>query len=105
MANRTVRLVAEDAAAVRQTVFDRLDGTYTTDITAPSPLYVPVTKADADLPDGICRGLLVGAAGTANLAQPDGTVRSNVPLQAGYNSLSAKQVRTGGTATDIWALY
>lgn len=67
--------------------------------------YPPVTKADADLPEGPCRGLLVGTAGTANLMELDGTVRTNVPLQAGYNNLVVKQVMLGGTADNIWALY
>ena len=67
--------------------------------------FVPVTKADANLPDGVTKGLLVGTAGTANLMQFDGTTRANVPLQQGYNPLQVLQVRTGGTATDIWALY
>lgn len=73
--------------------------------TASATLFVPVTKADADLADGICRALLVGTAGTANLMDADGNTRANVPLQAGYNALSCKQVRTGGLASDIWALY
>lgn len=72
---------------------------------APADDYVPVTKADTDLPDGVCRGLLVGTGGTANLQTKDGTTRANVPLQAGYNPLVCKQVRTGGSASDIWALY
>ncbi len=72
---------------------------------APADVFAPVTKADSDLPGGVCRGLLVGTAGTANLQQQDGTTRSSVPLQAGYNPLVCKQVRTGGTASDIWALY
>lgn len=61
--------------------------------------------ADAPLPGGKCRGLLVGAAGTANLMEQDGTIRTNVPLQQGYNPLIVRQVRLGGTAADIWALY
>lgn len=73
--------------------------------TAPAFTYVPVTKADSDLAGGICRGLLVGTAGTANLQDAGGTTRTNVPLQAGYNPIMCKQVRTGGTASDIWALY
>lgn len=77
----------------------------TADATAPASVYDPVTKADADLPGGITRGLLVGSSGTANLMQPDGTVRADVPLQQGYNPLQVRQVRTGGTATNIWALY
>lgn len=64
-----------------------------------------VTKADADLPGGRCFGLLVGTAGTANLKDAAGNTLANVPLQVGYNPLSVSQVRTGGTATDIWALY
>lgn len=71
----------------------------------PAEDFVPVVKADADLPDGVCRGLLVGTAGTANLQGIDGVTRANVPLQQGYNPLVVKQVRTGGTANDIWALY
>jgi hypothetical protein len=64
-----------------------------------------VTKADAALPDGPCRALLVGTAGTANLMDNSNTILTAVPLQAGYNPISVQQVRTGGTATDIWALY
>lgn len=75
------------------------------DKTASARSYIPVTKANEDLPDGIARALLVGTAGTANLTEEDGTQRSNVPLQEGYNPLFVKQVRTGGTADDIWALY
>lgn len=75
------------------------------DKTEPAERYVPVTKADTDFVDGLCRGLLVGTAGTANLKQLDGSVRSNVPLQQGYNPLAVLQVRTGGTADNIWALY
>ncbi len=71
----------------------------------PGRRIVPVTKADANLPDGRCRALLVGTAGTANLGEFDGTVRANVPLQQGYNPLAVSQVRTGGTAADIWAIY
>jgi hypothetical protein len=72
---------------------------------APATTFVLVTKADANLAAGACRALLVGTAGTANLMQQDGTIRTDVPLQAGYNPLSVLQVRTGGTASDIWALY
>lgn len=68
--------------------------------------YVPVTKDDGDdLPDGPCRGLLVGTAGTANLTDLDGIERDLVPLQAGYNPLIVARVRLGGDADNIWALY
>ena len=77
----------------------------TADATVSASVYAKVTKADADLPGSITRGLLVGTPGTANLRQPDGTDRDDVPLQQGYNPLQVLQVRTGGTADDIWALY
>lgn len=64
-----------------------------------------VTKADAALPDGPCRALLVGTAGTANVMDCSGTILTAIPLQLGFNPISVQQVRTGGTAADIWALY
>lgn len=66
---------------------------------------VPVVKADSDLSAGVTIGLLVGSAGTANLQDASGVNRTGVPLQVGYNPLSVKQVRLGGTADNIWALY
>lgn len=74
-------------------------------VSAPASVWVKVTKADADLAGGVCRALLVGTPGTANLQDAAGTTTSNVPLQQGYNPLRCKQVRTSGTADDIWALY
>jgi hypothetical protein len=71
----------------------------------PAGAIVAVTKADSDLPDGICRALLVGTAGTANLMDATGATLADVPLQQGYNPIAVQQVRTGGTADDIWALY
>jgi ABC-type uncharacterized transport system permease subunit len=64
-----------------------------------------VTKADADLPNGTCAGLLVGTAGTLNVMDASGAIVANVPVQAGYNPIRVKQVRAGGTATSIFALY
>lgn len=66
---------------------------------------VPVTKADSNLPGGICRALWVGTAGTANIQDGSGTTRTNVPLKEGLFPCTCKQVRTGGTAADIWAIY
>lgn len=74
-------------------------------MTSPAALYVLVTKADAALPDGTCRGLLVGTAGPANLMDDGGNIRANVPLVVGFNPLVCRQVRTGGSADNIWALY
>jgi hypothetical protein len=70
----------------------------------PSDKFVKVTKANEDL-DDVTKALLVGTAGTANLMDGSGEVRTDVPLIQGYNPLRVKQVRTGGTADDIWALY
>lgn len=72
---------------------------------APADDFVLVTKADNDLPGGACRGLWVGTAGTANLGTIGGTTRTDVPLVAGLNPFACLQVRTGGTADNIWALY
>ena len=66
---------------------------------------VPVTKADADLPDGLCDGLWVETAGTINYMDATGVTRTNVWVQAGINPLKALQVRLGGTATGISAGY
>jgi len=74
-------------------------------LSSPARYFEKVTKADSDLPQGPCRSLLVGTAGTANIKDYDGNIRTDVPLQAGYNPLSCQQVRTGGTADNIWALY
>lgn len=71
----------------------------------PARRFVPVTPASTDLPNGVCRGLLVGTAGTANLVEFDGTARTGVPLIAGFNPISVLQVNTGGTAATIFALY
>lgn len=68
--------------------------------------YILVTKDDDnDLPDGPCRALLVGTAGSANLTDLSGEERDAVPLQAGYNPLVVARVRLGGDADNIWALY
>lgn len=73
--------------------------------TKPAERIVAVTKADSNLPQGTCRSLMCGTAGTANLMDAEGNIVADFPLQQGYNPISVRQVRTGGTATDIWALY
>ena len=72
---------------------------------APADDLVQITKADEDLPDGPCRGLLVGVAGTANLVTLADQPRANVPLVQGWNPVACRRVRPGGTASDIWAIY
>ncbi len=64
-----------------------------------------VTKAASDLPNGVCRALLCGTAGTANLVDSSGNICTSYPLQQGYNPISVVRVSTGGTADNIWALY
>lgn len=65
---------------------------------------VKLTKANTNI-DGPPFALLVGTAGTANIMDRAGQVCADVPLQKGYNPISILQLRTGGTADDIWALY
>lgn len=76
-------------------------------LVAPAGRWVPVTASDTlDLPDGVCRALLVGTAGAADIIDADGTARSAVPLQAGYNPGGVQRVKaTSLTAANIWALY
>lgn len=72
----------------------------------PTSKFVPVTKHDTNnLPQGACRALLVGVSGTANITEEDGTERTDVPLQTGYNPIRCIRIKTGGTADNIWALY
>jgi hypothetical protein len=71
---------------------------------SPSDTFVLVTKANENL-TRVTKALLVGSAGTANLMDASGQIRTDVPLIQGYNPLRVKQVRTGGTADNIWALY
>lgn len=75
--------------------------------TDPALSIVAVTPADgSDLPQGICRGLLVGTAGAAKLTDASGNVVTGVPLQAGYNPLQVARVwSTGTAAAAIYALY
>lgn len=73
---------------------------------APFDMLVPVTKADdTPLPDGPCRGLWVGTAGTVNIKDGSGATRTGVPVFAGTNPIVCQAVRAGGTALDIWAGY
>ena len=71
---------------------------------APAKSYIPVTASDTTV-FALSRALLVGTAGAATLVDENGAVRVGVPLQAGYNPISACQVyATGLTAANIWRL-
>jgi hypothetical protein len=75
-------------------------------LTAPASKVVPVTPDDStDLPDGVCRAVLVGSAGTANIIDASGVARTGVPLQQGINPIGIRRIKTGGTAANLWALY
>ena len=68
-------------------------------------VVVAITKANANLPGGRPIAILCGTAGTLNITNIDNTTATAIPCQAGYNPISPLQVNTGGTATDLWALY
>jgi hypothetical protein len=81
-------------------------GSHNGGLSAPASRIVPVTRDDDhDLPDGICRALLVGTAGTATIVDASGAEREGVPLQQGFNPVGVARVKTTGTAANIWALY
>ena len=72
----------------------------------PAAQLRPIAKSDTqDLPNGVCRAVLVGTAGSANLIDAFGATQSNVPLQQGYNPIGVTRILTGGTADNLWALY
>lgn len=71
----------------------------------PASAIVPLAKADADLTTGVTRALWVGTAGTVNVMDEGGAIRTAFPLIVGLNPIRIRQLRTGGTADDIWGLY
>jgi hypothetical protein len=81
-------------------------GSHNGGLSAPASRVVPVTPDDDnDLPGGVCRALLAGTAGSANLVDASGSERTGVPLQQGYNPVGVRRVKQGGTAANLWALY
>lgn len=76
-------------------------------LTSPASRIVAVTAHDTnELANGCCRALLVGTAGAATVVDHSGTTATLIPLQAGYNPIAVKIVKsTGLTAANIWALY
>lgn len=67
--------------------------------------YVPVTPGASLLANGTCRAICVTVAGTVNLTTPSGTDRDGVPCVVGINPYAASKIRSGGTATGIFAGY
>ena len=66
---------------------------------------VKLTKVNTDIVGGPARALKVGTGGTANFIDAEGNECTNYPLDAGYHPISIKQLKTGGTADDIWGLF
>lgn len=66
--------------------------------------YLVTPDDNNDLPNGTAEGLLCGTAGTCNLIDGRGNLCTNYPLQQGYNPIRVQRVKTGGTASNIWAL-
>ena len=58
-----------------------------------------------DLPDGPCYAIKSGTDGTINMIDYGGNTCLNFPVVAGYNVERVRRVMTGGTATDLWAIY
>lgn len=75
------------------------------DASAPGQAVVSVTPASSDLPDGICRALWIGTAGTLNGIDALGNTVTAFPALAGLLPVAFSRVSTGGTASDIWAIY
>lgn len=71
------------------------------------PLYdvVPVTPSNDALAGGRCRAILATVAGTVNITTAAGVERNAVPINVGVNPIAATHIRSGGTATGLFAGY
>jgi len=58
-----------------------------------------------DLPDGVCRAICVGGAGTLDFIDAGGSSVTGFPVIVGYNPIGVKRVLTSTTATSLFALY
>lgn len=74
---------------------------------APAGRIIAVTPSDTtDLPDGPCRGLLIGTGGVVTIHDGGGVKATLVPMQTGYNWVQCTRVWAAGlTAVSVWALY
>lgn len=74
----------------------------------PSDIYVPVSPGSSDLALGMCRAILCSEDGALNLTDATGTIRTNVPVQKGYNPLGASVINdpsAGSAPGTVYALY
>jgi hypothetical protein len=65
---------------------------------------VAITKSDTTILDEM-KAIWCGTAGTANLVTRADQTLTDFPLVKGLNQIKVKQVKTGGGASDLWALY
>lgn len=81
--------------------------THTADASAPTGTYRLVTPSDsADLPDGPCRGFLIGTGGLMTITDNSGKKCVGVPFATGWNPGGATRVwSTDTAATNVWAVY
>jgi hypothetical protein len=71
----------------------------------PAQGIIAITPGSTPLPNGTCKGIVCGTAGTLNGIDEVGNVFTGFPLAQGYNRLRLAQVTSGGTAANLWALY
>lgn len=66
---------------------------------------VELTPSDTEFANGISKGLWIGVSGTINITTQDGSDLDGVPVVSGYFPIACKKLRSGGTATDVYAVY
>lgn len=74
----------------------------------PSDVYVAVDPSGTALSLGPCRAILCSEDGALNLTDSTGSVRTNVPVQKGYNPLGASVINdpsAGSAPGTVYALY
>lgn len=72
--------------------------------TEPSAEWVVVTKSDSTVYDPPPRAIYVGVAGTLTVVDRKG-VEATINVPQGTLGLRPTKIKTGGTASEILALY
>lgn len=71
-------------------------------VVAPLSTSRAVTPSDStDLPDGMCRCIIVSADCLLNIHDADGVLRSSVQFFKGYNPRLVRRVKTGAGASGV----
>lgn len=83
------------------------DGNNRERLIVPAEAAFKVTPSDTDdLPNGVCRAILAGIGGAADMIDASGNACDAYPLQTGYNPIGATRIKlTNLVASNIWALY